>query len=339
MTDYLENSTPVNVIPDYVQNFAEASMYVMESVDEDFFAVIESCGFVDENGSIDESAEVVTEGVKELADKFIGALKAMWQKIQGWFAAVARWFEEQKQKAKYHFSKLAKKVSDATIGKIEVSMLDDVKGDKKVGSFTLYNIDVEEIKKAYKAVANAIGVIKNSATNGENPLYELNDAKDVLAEKLGGEDAKGISNKVKDEMTTSTKNDATIADIKKHFAMIKDVVFGNTEKKDLSTAYTTQKKAIDDAIKKINDMKTKGFGKTGEQKQDNTALAKAAGFCKKANQLLHAYHSAVVGLMRARFVQYAHIMSVCIRAAIGAKMKPKKKAANEAVSLESLFEW
>ena len=73
-------------------------MYVMESVDDDFFAVLESAGFVDENGAITESTEVVTEGVKELADKFIGALKSLWEKIQGWFQKVAKWFEYQNKK-------------------------------------------------------------------------------------------------------------------------------------------------------------------------------------------------------------------------------------------------
>ena len=337
MTDYLENSTPINVIPDYVENFAEASMYVMESVDDDFFAVLESAGFVDENGAITESTEVVTEGVKELADKFIGALKSLWEKIQGWFQKVAKWFEDQKKKVEYHIKKILDKVKGATIDKIT---LEGVPQDKKIGSFTEYNIPTEQIVKAYKGVSNAVARIKIGVQAGENGLQEVPFAKEEIEEALGGTNVKEIAAGVKKAMVVNTTENATAGYLKgKRLETIKSVIWGNTDKKTLSEAYTTQKKAIDGAIKKINEMKSHKIFKDADQKAGNASLAKAAAFCKTANQALHAYHSAVVGLLRARFVQYAHLLSVCATATIGAKAKAKMKKTNESTDLASLMEW
>lgn len=345
MTEFLEGTTPINVIPDYVQNFAEASMYVMESVNDDFFGVLESAGFVSEDGAITEDTEVVTEGVKELGDKFIAALKKMWGTIQGWFEKVSKWFDEQATNFKEHVKSMIEGAKGKTIGKINAAMLDGVNDKIRVGTYTNYAIDISKIQKAYKAVSDGVNMIKNSATDSENPLFEMNEQMNLIVDNLGGKTAKEISDKVKNDFVREENKNATIGDVKKDFDNIAKVVFGN-DKKVLKAAYTTAKKSIDQSIKKINEMKTWKFKKDSEQKFMNKAIAKAAGFCKTANQCLHAYHSAVVGVLRARFSQYAHIVVVCTKAAIKAKVAKKitKESVEEApetseVTLESLFEW
>jgi hypothetical protein len=226
-------------------------------------------------------------------------------------------------------------------------MLKKVPDDKKIGTYTKYNIDVKFIKSTYAAVASAIDVIKVNASGGDNPLQDINDAKERITNALGATDSKAIAANVKKQMVVSEKKDATVGDIRSNFMKIKGYVFGQ-DKAELSAQYTASKNAINLAIKKLNSLKNGMIkkGKPGETEHGdkfwNQAVAQAAVFCKSANQSLHAYHTAVTGLMRARFMQSAHILVVCVSAAMGKSAKDKLdslKTKNESASLESLFEW
>lgn len=354
MTDYLENSTPINVIPDIVQSFTEASMYVIESSNDDFFNVLEEAGMVDENGAINESAEteVLTESVKESA---INALKSLWAKIQAFFAKVSKFFDEQVKKAKEHIQNILKKVGDKVEeGRMNVALkVEDafelVPADKKLGKFAKININEESIASTYRAVEKAISDATSLTKQGE--LNEFASAKSKIEESLGGLSASAIKEHVRKTMVSGdsngksvTKSQITAAEYKNFI----DVVLKGTDKGIIKKAYTAARKTINNSISDLNK-----FAKEGDKAISNKVVAQYATFCKSANQALHVYHSTVLGLARTRFVMYAHLLFNIITAAKAEKIKKaradkkaekvakKTEKTNESteITLESLFEW
>lgn len=334
--NYLEGSTPTNVIPSYA-TLDEMAFHVIESSEADFNAMMMECGVIELAYVEENHQEMVYEAgkVKGLIDKAVNMFKKMWSNVQGLI-----------QKALAAFDKKAQEFREKVMKKIDKNFLqkrvDNVKANKDFGKTYKYK-NIENyatqvdalILNADHDVQTLVATAKSKAKNGEAVTDGLsNDLDKVvngLIEKLhGNAKTKSVLVKfMKDDIRTEPDQvDGTW--VKANYKTIIDEVTNYPKtKKTLKQNYKSTQKLFNEAIKSC---KKENDGKMFEA----NVFTKAIKAYKDLRQISIYAQQAVISCLNERQGFYRMVLIKLIGT------KPVKESVSEATTIDgisSLFEW
>lgn len=327
-----------SVIPSFAMTLVEQSMYVAESTERDYNALMESIGV--EEISIYESTgeEVVYEGASfaNLKEKFIRFFQALWARIKGLYDRLLKEFEK---KHKEQMEKLS--------APVDLSKLKDVDESK-------YNkVKIHKFEGLDDAI-DKIGNNCNSLLDAVNNYKAANDGTDTLGfdvvKKLtsGVADVNGgslteVAKEIKDKLYGEVFN-IDYNWVNSNWNKVKDIVIsGKDFKKDIRAGYKANKKVIDKIIKQI-----KGY------KSDDTAELEAfkrtVDYFKDVSSACNTITNAVIDVAKRRCSEYSMVIHAINRAS-KAYTDKKEDSTNESVDpaiklgttqkdlIEASFDW
>lgn len=349
MTNDILTGIPVaeGVIPESVENFSEAAMYVIENTENEFNDLLDEMGMLDENGVLTESAEeeaLDEASLGEVKDRFVETLESLWASIKKFFEKVIKWFKDKAEKARAFLDeqvgKIKDKVEDARQAGV-IKKFGDVKVDKiKAEDFKkmpeVHTYDVQKFVDKFGSVAAgfaAKGTAKADAkadVSGADKEEFTSLVKDLCAAlAVGGSNVNGVAT-MKQAIKSGAIGDkvkVTAGDYSKFY----NVVLKNENQKYVKKMYNDARKNIKDAINAVKKIKNKKNG---------SSVATVVGFYKNVNQVLHAAQATICEVLKQQFNEYTRSLAFMARAAAKVERKEKaknKKKANASTEFESLF--
>lgn len=349
MTNDILTGIPVaeGVIPESVENFSEAAMYVIENTENEFNDLLDEMGMLDENGVLTESAEeeaLDEASLGEVKDRFVETLESLWASIKKFFEKVIKWFKDKAEKARAFLDEQVGKIKDKAEDVRQAGVIKKF-GDVKVDSIKkedwkkipdVHTYDVQKYVDKFGSIASVCTAKTNKAESKE----AIKDAKGIGKEAysdaakdlcsqfaLNDSNVNGVAT-----MKQSIKNGAigdkvkvTAGDYTKFY----NVVLKNENQKFVKKMYNDARKNIKDAISIVKKLKNKKNG---------SEVASLVGFLKTTNQILHAAQATICEVLKQQFNEYTRSLAFMARAAAKAERKAKaKKKANASTEFESLF--
>ena len=301
-----------DVIPSSCMTFSENAQYVVEYSNKVFFETFKAIG-IDELVTFEAlKEEVIYEGAKldalknkviSIFQKILAAIKAAYEKVVAFFMSKSSNFK-------------------AAIKRISKDQLEDLPVTKTFGNIHEYKLDSFKTDVVSKAndLANKISSEWDKISTADKE--SINDLRDRLNDEI--EKELGIDKESSfDAKVVSVDQGYAV----EHFNDLIKYALGESNKKEISDVYKTEKATIEGIIKNIN--KTK----SGEE----AIIAAKANNFRTLSNALHKATSKYNDILRRQFVESMMVLTR-INKAIEANEAKEEAVANYNAYAKSINE-